>query len=126
MMTGYFLYAIFVVVWIIAIYFLFNRKKSVLKNEVLSASDIIASPGKASKIRIVFDQGENNNLDIKSLSDFTVKYSDLLSENYTLPKTVTHPTDLLTEKIDATAEQKPEKVEDLNLSDYINIFTLQK
>jgi hypothetical protein len=121
MMTEYIFYIILTIVWITGVYFWFNRKKSTPENE-LSPPDanIIATTGKESRVRIIFDQGDRNNMDIKSLADFTVRYSDLISGNYIFPGN-----DLLTEKIEEPMEQKTEEAEDLDMRDYINIFTIK-
>jgi len=126
MMLYYLLYGIFALVWIMGVYLWFNRKKSVEKSET-SPSDmnIIAMPDNAPKIRIVFDQTDSKNLDIKSLADFTVRYADLLSGNYTLPNNAANPNELLTGKDDVPAEHKSTKAADLDLSDYVNILTIK-
>jgi len=120
-MIYYILYVIFVIVWIIGIYLLFNRKKIVPKNEEKPQPkiDIIATPNEP-KIRLIFDQNNPANLDMKSLADLTVKYSDLISGNYVLPKVDENEFQILTEK------KEPEKLENMDLSEYINIFTIKK
>lgn len=117
-MIGYYiLYFLFTITWILGIYYLFNRKKllSRTKEKPASEFDIIARPDE-SKIRIIFDQNNPNNLDIKSLADLTVKYSDLISGNYTLSK----------EKPVEKEISVPEKLLELDLSEYINIFSIKK
>jgi len=127
MMLYYVLFVVFVLVWIIGVYLFFNRKKTELKTLLASDSDIIATTGKTPKIRIVFDHGEKNNMDIKSLSDFTVKYSDLISGNYSLPSTVKDDQERLTGEREGTAtEQRSERAFDLDMNEYVNIFTLKK
>ena len=117
-MIYYFLYTFFVIVWIIVIYYIFNRDKFKTKNDhkPQSTFDVIATPNE-SKIRVVFDQSDSANLDVKSLADLTVKYSDLISANDTLDKA--EKREVLTE------ENKPEKTENMDLSEYINIFTIK-
>jgi len=119
-MIYYILYGIFVIIWIIGIYLLFNRKKIVPKNEDKPQPkiDIIATPNEP-KIRLIFDQNNPANLDMKSLADLTVKYSDLISGNYVLPKVEEPVKEELTEK------KEPDKFENMDLSEYINIFTIK-
>ena len=125
-MTGYyFLFSIFVVVWIIGVYLFFNREKKVLQPVHAPASDIIATTDKVAKIRIIFDYSEKNNLDIKSLADFTVKYADLLSGNYSLPSSVGNDKEELTGESEGSDLPKQGSAFDWDLSDYINIFTLK-
>ena len=116
----YFLYIIFVIIWIIGVYYFFNWDNFREKNENRSQStfDVIAAQ-KESKIRIIFDPNNINNLDMKSLSDLTVKYSDLISGNYTLHRVDKSEIETLAEK------DKPEKAENMDLSNYINIFTIK-
>jgi hypothetical protein len=119
-MICYVLYSIFVIVWIAGVYMFFIRDKyGTGKQQFAPEFEIIATPNNA-KIRVVFEQNETSNLDIKSLTDFTVKYSDLIAGNYTLPKVEESKKEILMEK------NEPEKAENLNLSDHINIFTINK
>ena len=121
MMVYYLLYGLFVIVWIIGVYLFFNRKKIAPENnnKPQSKIDIIAVPNEP-KIRVIFDQSDPANLDMKSLADFTVKYSDLLSGNYALPKEQRIENDILTGKGES------EKADNMDLTDYINIFTIKK
>ena len=122
----YALYTVFVMVWIIGIYMFFNRKKIIPEKLSLPPdSDIIATAGKESKIRIVFDQGDKNNLDIQSFADFTVKYSDMMAGRFPFPEPVENPVAPLTEKREEIAGQKTEKIENVDLSNYVNIFTIK-
>ena len=131
MMKAYLLYTVFVIVWIIGVYFLFNRKRWRSEKVVIPPSqmDMIAVP-QESKIRVVFDQTDHANLDIKSLADLTVKYSDLLTGTYQLPQVSSNAEKLLTEKKNGSGDQEKEKESlqsrDLDLTDYLNIFTLKK
>jgi hypothetical protein len=109
-----------VVVWIAGIYYLFNRHKFIPKKEEkpIPAFNIIAA-SEEPKIRLVFDENNSTNLDMKSLADLTVKYTDLISGNYALPEKEENKNWLFAEEIE------PEKAEKKDLSDYINIFTIK-
>ena len=124
MTIQYLLFATFTLIWITGIYFLFNRKNFASKTnrEQKLQHDIIAQP-KESKIRVIFDQGDSADMDIKTLADLTVKYSELLSGNYNLP---VKEKETLTEKSDESEKKEIEKETDKDMSEYINIFSIKK
>ena len=119
MIMHYILYVIFVIIWITGVYLFFNRKNNntEVENELLLQTGIIATPYE-SKIRVVFDQFVPNP-DIKSLSDFTVKYSDLIAGNYRLQKSEEIESKLL------TGREEQKETEKMDLAGYINILTIK-
>jgi hypothetical protein len=123
-----------VILWIVGVYLFFNRKNrgSKLEGEHQYQFDIIAVPNE-STIRVVFDRSDPGNIDIKSLNDLTVKYSEIISGNYKLPvKEGKQAKDELTEKKtvndsgDQVQEQEEERAENMDLSDYVNILSIKK
>lgn len=135
-MNSYLLFTGLVILWIVGVYLFFNRKNRGSKpvGEHQYQFDIIAVPNE-STIRVVFDHSDPGKIDIKSLNDLTVKYSELISGSYKLPVKEGEPVkDDLTEKKTEndsgdqvqTQDQEEERAENMDLSDYVNILTIKK